>query len=75
MTNRWTRVADLLEKAVADGVTPSAALAVGSDSDLLFECCVGTYSAGRRDVVGPDTVYDLSSLTKPLATTALLMQL
>jgi len=67
----WNRVRELLDEAVATGITPSAALAVGRGNTLLLEAYAGKIGA---EPAGPDTSYDLSSLTKPLATVALLMQ-
>ena len=75
MSLQWARVGELLDKAVLSGTMPSAALAVGRECGLLFERYVGSYSEARSEFVGTDTVYDLSSLTKPLVTTALAMRL
>lgn len=71
MKASWKRVRALLDEAVARGITPGAAMAVGRAEDLLFEAYAGGNDA---DLAGPATAYDLSSLTKPLATVALAMQ-
>jgi CubicO group peptidase (beta-lactamase class C family) len=71
----WRAVQDLVDDAVASGVFPSASLVVGSADDVLFEHVAGRPardSSSRADI---DTVYDLSSLTKPLATVAALLLL
>jgi len=62
-----------LERAVSERVSPGLALIVGSAEQVLLEAYAGRldYDADAA-VVGPSTVYDLSSLTKPLATAALL---
>jgi serine-type D-Ala-D-Ala carboxypeptidase len=67
----WQRVRSLLDEAVDAGVAPSAALAVGCRDTLMLEAYAGFAGA---EATGPATTYDLSSLTKPLATVALLMQ-
>jgi len=63
----FERVQGLLEAAVAD-VFPGAVLRVDRGGRALFEAAVGT--PGR-----PDAVYDLASLTKPLAATTVIMSL
>jgi CubicO group peptidase (beta-lactamase class C family) len=57
----------LLLRAVADGVFPSAVLLVADVGEVLFHSAVGDST--------PETVYDLASLTKPLATTTIVMRL
>lgn len=56
-----------VEEAIGTGATPGAALVVGRGGELVFEAYYGRLASGGGRV-GPDTVYDLSSLTKPLAT-------
>ena len=63
-----------VEQAISAGATPGAALVVGRGGDILFE---GYYGRLSRDgaPVSEASVYDLSSLTKPLATLATLLRL
>jgi CubicO group peptidase (beta-lactamase class C family) len=67
-------VALAITRAIDDGATPGAAVIVGRGSDVLFEGCYG-----RLWPLGPTvsavSIYDLSSLTKPLATLASLLKL
>lgn len=69
-----------IEQAVLDAVdqghTPGAAVAIGSSEHLWFSAAYGDLERGqgaRR--VSHQTIYDLSSLTKPLVTAFALAQL
>ncbi len=73
----WTPVAQILDEAVGPGrVAPAAALLVGHGGDIVFE-----HSAGVAGVPGNErpcdetTIFDLASLTKPLVTVALTLDL
>ena len=67
-----------LEQAVREGVFPGAVLAVRSGGSPVQVACVGSLSTHPPGAsVAPSTIYDLASLTKPLATVtaiALLVQ-
>jgi CubicO group peptidase (beta-lactamase class C family) len=76
MRHNFQGVLCLLEQGVEAGYFPGAALAVGYQGDLVFEAAVGYAAlvpAERR--VTLDTVFDLASLTKAIATTTALMRL
>ena len=64
-----------MEKAVQDGVFPGAVLLVSKDASPLFFETYGLANNFTRQPVHPDTVFDLASLTKPLATTLAVMKL
>ena len=73
---RFDRARDVLAAAVADRAFPAAVVEVGSAGELLWRAAFGRLSyddasAPARD----DTIFDLASLTKVLATTPLVMQL
>ncbi len=62
-------IGSALQAGVADGTFPGAVLAVRYRGDVLYEQAVGRLS--YEPAAGPATVrtlYDLASLTKPLAT-------
>jgi CubicO group peptidase (beta-lactamase class C family) len=61
------RIDQFVERALINGVFPSATLLAVDEGQIKLH-----RSYGRADL---DAVYDLASLTKPLATTALVMQL
>lgn len=58
-----------MDRAVQDGVFPGGVLAARSDGDVQVFVAAGTLSLEPASVpVQASTVYDLASLTKPLAT-------
>jgi CubicO group peptidase (beta-lactamase class C family) len=72
---RLERAADLLEEAVAAGVTPGGVLFVARRGRVVLERAAGhlTRDDGAAAVT-PSTIYDLASLTKVIATTTLMMR-
>lgn len=64
----------ILEQAVVDRVFPGAAFAVTRDSEILIIGSAGrfTYEEDSPKVL-PETVFDLASVTKVVATTAISM--
>ncbi|EGM75967.1 penicillin-binding protein, beta-lactamase class C [Rheinheimera sp. A13L] len=75
-TEPYDRIAPLVEKAIADKQLPGAVVLVGRGEQILYRKAFGfkTYSPAAS-VITPDTVFDLASLTKPVVTTTLIMQL
>lgn len=72
----WNRVERAFIEAVEKGVFPGATVAVRAGDDLLFEGAFGCRSLiPERTPLKLETVFDLSSLTKPLATTIAVMML
>jgi len=67
VTDRWQTVAELLDGAVTAGVTPAAAVLVGCGAEVRWEA--------YRGPIDDSAVFDLSSLTKPLATVAVVVDL
>jgi CubicO group peptidase (beta-lactamase class C family) len=66
----------VIAKAIRARVFPAAAVEVGSSEELLWSQAFGMYSFDEGSPPAtPDTVFDLASLTKPLATTSVAMQL
>ena len=72
----FTRAHRVLSDAVASGVTPCAVVEAGSADAVLWSEAFGrlTFDADA-DAATPRTVFDLASLTKVLATTAIAMRL
>jgi CubicO group peptidase (beta-lactamase class C family) len=69
--DQWRRVDRVMEEAVELAVFPGAALVVAHGNDVLYEGCYGTTGEGGGGLpVTSATIYDLSSLTKSLATAA-----
>lgn len=73
---RYAAVYSLLERAVEDGVFPGCAFGVMDEHGVTVRGAVGrqTYAVDSPSIT-PDTVYDLASLTKVAATTAMAMLL
>lgn len=73
---RFAPVYALLEQAIVDGVFPGCAFGVIDQYGAKFCGAVGrqTYAVDSP-LIAPDTVYDLASLTKVVATTAMAMLL
>lgn len=69
-------VADLLDQAVSREVCSAAALAVAwPDGQLLHHVGLTARVPTPGSPIGPDTQFDLASLTKPLTTLTILTQL
>jgi CubicO group peptidase (beta-lactamase class C family) len=71
MKSAW----DLMQRGVADGVFPGGVLLVAKDSGVIFLEGFGLARLAPERPLTADAVFDLASLTKPLATTVALMLL
>ena len=70
------RVTELLTAAIDSGAMPGAVAVAGTRDTILLERALGRLSyAADAEPVGPDTIYDLASLTKVVVTTPLVMRL
>jgi len=72
----FARAADVVQRGVDARAFPAAAVEVGTRSEVLWQQAFGTLdsdpdSAPARN----DTIFDLASLTKVIATTSLVMRL
>jgi CubicO group peptidase (beta-lactamase class C family) len=66
----------LVERAIADRVFPGAVAEVGDSHGALWREAFGTLTFSRSaSPATPDTIFDLASLTKPLATTSVIVGL
>jgi len=66
----------IIQQAVADGNIPGAVLVVGHDGAVVYRKAYGSRALEpRREPMTLDTVFDLASLTKVIATTTAMMQL
>jgi CubicO group peptidase (beta-lactamase class C family) len=75
MSGRFARAAAILEDAVAARAFPAAVAEVGRHDGALWSSAFGrlTYDPEAEETT-PDTVFDLASLTKVIATTTLAMR-
>jgi CubicO group peptidase (beta-lactamase class C family) len=70
------KTADLLMKqAISDNVFPGAVLLVSRDKRIVFNKAYGFADVFTKRAMTQDTIFDLASLTKPLATTLAVMML
>jgi CubicO group peptidase (beta-lactamase class C family) len=65
----------IMQQAIADKVFPGAVLFVSREKSLVFNKAYGMVDVFTRQAVTTDTIFDLASLTKPLATTPAMMLL
>ena len=66
----------VLQKAIADGNIPGAVLVVGHDGKVIYRKAYGERELEpTRRLMTVDTIFDLASLTKVVATTTAVMQL
>jgi CubicO group peptidase (beta-lactamase class C family) len=71
-----TKIKDLLENGEGEGVYPGAVLIVARGGEIVFREATGCRSLiPESHPMEEDTIFDLASLTKPLATTLALMRL
>ena len=74
--NEESRIRRFLEKGVGEGVFPGAVLLVARGDKIVFREALGFRSLfSEREIMKQGTIFDLASLTKPLATTLALMKL
>lgn len=74
--NKLARIERAVEKAIAKGETPGCVILAHQGEALTYEGVFGASATSpRHHETRPDTVYDLASLTKVMATTAAVMQL
>jgi len=73
---RLSGVDAIIQQAVADGNIPGAVLVVGHDGAVVYRKAYGSRALEpHREPMTLDTVFDLASLTKVIATTTAVMQL
>jgi CubicO group peptidase (beta-lactamase class C family) len=76
VSDRWAPLEQLLEDGVSQGVYTAAVALVGLKGELRWEGAAGRVSREPgATAVTPGTVFDLASLTKPLATALALIVL
>jgi len=77
---RLRRLDRVIETAIQEGVMPGAVIVVGHAGEIVYERAfgarsIGTGADGTAEEMTLDTVFDLASLTKVIATTTSIMQL
>lgn len=73
--DQLTPIAALVEKAIRDGKTPGAVVLIGNDDHIVYRRAFGFRSLKpEKAPMALDTIFDVASLTKVVATTTALMQ-
>ena len=68
-------IADMMKKGVEDNVFPGAVLLVSVNSKVMFHQAFGRSDLYLNELMTKGTIFDLASLTKPLATTMAVLKL
>ena len=71
---RLVLIDTLVEDAMRDGRLPGAVVVVGHAGEIVYEAAFGARAVdGPGEAMTPDTIFDLASLTKVVATTTSVM--
>lgn len=73
--NRWQRVQNLLEQGVEEAVYSCCVAVVGDSQSIWHSATAGLADPERQTPASTDTVFDLASLTKPVACASSIMAL
>jgi len=69
------KINDLMKKGVKEGVFPGGLLLVAKNDLIIFFEAYGYANIFSKRIMTKNTIFDLASLTKPLATTLAVMKL
>jgi len=72
---RTSQINDLMRKGVKDKVFPGGVLLVSKNDSIIFFEAYGYANIFSKRLMTKNTIFDLASLTKPLATTLAVMKL
>ncbi len=73
---QFAPIARIVEKAVRDGKTPGAVVLIGNSEQVLYRRAFGERAREPEPaLMTEDTIFDLASLTKAVATATAVMQL
>ena len=76
IADRLEPIAEIVEKAVRDGKMPGAVVLVGNQEKVVYRRAFGNRTLEPEKIpMTVDTIFDLASLTKVVATTTAVMQL
>lgn len=68
-------IQQLFDQAIADKAFPGGCIVVGTAQQIFLNHCYGYYTYARQKPDTPDSLFDLASLTKVIATTSAVMKL
>jgi serine-type D-Ala-D-Ala carboxypeptidase len=73
---RFDPIADVARAGIASGRIPGAVIGIGNAHEMLYRASFGFKTLGQQPTpLTIDTIFDLASLTKVVATTPAIMQL
>jgi len=73
---RFAGLDKIVQDAIAGGSAPGAVLLVGHNGAVVYRNAFGHLTtAANAEPMTPDTIFDLASLTKVIATTTCVMRL
>ncbi|MBF0230673.1 MAG: serine hydrolase [Desulfamplus sp.] len=75
VNNKMKSISQLMQDGVNDGVFPSGVLLISHKDKIIFHEAFGVANIEARQLVQKDSIFDLASLTKPLATALCVMKL
>lgn len=70
-----TQLDQFMSRCIADGVMPGCRVLAARNGRIFYDKAFGYYTYGKRRPVDTNTIYDLASCTKALATTISVMRL
>lgn len=73
--NRWQRVQNLLEQGVEEEVYSCCVAVVGDSQSIRHSATAGLADPEKQSLAGTETLFDLASLTKPVACASSIMAL
>ncbi|MGQ9881617.1 MAG: serine hydrolase domain-containing protein [Armatimonadota bacterium] len=73
--NRWQKVQNLLEQGAEEEVYSCCVALVGDSQSIWYSATAGLADPERQDPASTDTLFDLASLTKPVACASSIMAL
>jgi len=75
-TGQITAIEESVQKAIRTGQVPGAVILIGNREKVLYRCALGLRASKPKKVaMTMDTIFDLASLTKVIATTTAVVQL
>src|SRR5205085_4313938 len=75
-TNRLSRIDDVVQQAVIRGELPGAVVLIVHGDQVVFRKAYGLRTKQPAEIpMTTDTIFDLASLTKPIATTTSILLL
>src|SRR5438046_5617493 len=73
---RFAAVDDICQQAIAAGQIPGAVVLVGHKGEVVYRKAFGSRALEpRREPITVDTIFDLASLTKSIATAPSIMRM